>query len=144
MTRIYALRVDMMRIGETTVMLKDASVRAEAETDTLLKWITEELLGYNQYLGPRPFHGVGWIKGSDVFTLDTLLSWHGIGLVVAEMERRGWHIELSREDSASGNKWRAAFVHPEGEIGYRALHAARGLEPWVAVFAAARKAVEGR
>ena len=109
-------------------------------SDTL-KWIAEELLGFEKtgdlnnliYRHPTRHgaYGVWKIK------LDDLQSWHGIGLVVEAMERRGWKLTLQKSSSEMVG-WVASFW-----TGPDIAAAEAGDEPWIAVFAAARKAVEG-
>ena len=107
-------------------------------SDTLLKWVAEELLGFEKtgdlnnliYRHPTRHgaYGVWKIKLAD------LQSWHGIGLVVEEMERRGFNCDLSSLDQS----WMVTF---NGKTDGRAFYYEG--KPWLAVFAAARKAVEG-
>jgi hypothetical protein len=86
-------------------------------TDTLLKWVAEELLR--------------WPYTEGFVSQGQLQSWHGIGLVVDAMARQSppeqWErfIQLMEEPHEQGPWW-------------------AGPAPWDHAFAAARKAVEGR
>ncbi len=93
-------------------------------TDTLARWVTEELLG---------FEGLP-------SELDYVQSWYGIGLVVEAMEKRGFiHIHLQKLGSGT---WSVGFAGANEASAF----GGRGYDkqPWLAVFAAARKAVEGK
>ena len=115
----------------------------------LLKWIAEELLGWK--------HDPGW-HNSDLYwwrqedelrpgrrePLTYFQSWHGIGLVVEEMERRGWYFGAFDRSILKNNKgdrrleWSANFYR-EGE--FEGQNWTPGNQPWFAVYEAARKAV---
>jgi len=118
-------------------------------SDTL-KWIAEELLGFEKtgdlnnliYRHPTRHgaYGVWKIK------LDDLQSWHGIGLVVEEMERRGWLVRIVRLYSSEFARtvWGVSFVMnscPEARL-ETMYHPTFDFILSEAVFAAARKAVE--
>jgi len=60
----------------------------------LLKWVAEELLGWEPAKYPTSKHLWHDESGRGYFGGD-LQSWHGIGLVVEAMEKRGFHWEKS-------------------------------------------------
>src|SRR3990172_1631540 len=110
-------------------------------SDTLLKWVAEELLGFEKtgdlnnliYRHPTRHgaYGVWKIK------LDDLQSWHGIGLVVEEMERLGYPLFVIRKLQTT-LLYEASFGAIYSDEKQSNFHN----EPWLAVFAAARRAVE--
>ena len=101
----------------------------------ILKWVAEELLGFTKSSGMRTYN-----EG----TLRQLRSWHGIGLVVEEMERRGWYFQDFNRDILKDNKggrfpaWSANFKREDQFEGQNFIPAK---EAWFAVYGAARKAV---
>ena len=101
----------------------------------LLKWMAEELLGWTIYPSERKFR-----KGK----LEQLQSWHGIGLVVEEMEKRGWYFGSFDRSILKNNKgdrrleWSANFYR-EGD--FEGQNWMPSHQPWFAVYEAARKAV---
>lgn len=119
----------------------------DADTQ-LLKWVAEELLGWeytpvSTHFGDAYFFKKYKAECSEKQMYETLKSWHGIGLVVEEMERRGWTlVSILHYYAESPPIVEVKFVHrttkkPAYGIGrsIEKLH-----EP---VFAAAKKAVEG-
>jgi len=105
-------------------------------SDTLLKWVAEELLGFScvpevKYMTPQEYHHpyFGYV------TLSWFESWNGIGLVVAEMERRG----QADEKLLIRFRWRLEETDLESTPWWHLPIP----EKWHHVFAAARKAVEG-
>jgi len=122
-------------------------------SDTLLKWIAEELLGWRHHPAGPVFPSLEEWTHPDIFeTLtfdqltDYLQSWHGIGLVVEEMERRGWLVRIVRLYSSEFARtvWGVSFVMnscPEARL-ETMYHPTFDFILSEAVFAAARKAVE--
>jgi len=104
-------------------------------SDTVLKWIAEELLGWEST-------GIGsslpwWDPANHRFRGEhDLQSWHGVELVVEEMERRG---KLD-EKLLTRFRWRLEETDLESTPWWHLPIP----EKWHHVFAAARKAVEER
>ena len=99
----------------------------------VLRWVAEELLGLKPGKYAAPDYLLWHDKSGQGYFESDLQSWHGIGLVVEEMERRGYWLELL---AGSDPEWYASFfkriTQGEGQSKY----------PWFAVYEAARKAVE--
>ena len=102
----------------------------------LLKWVAEELLGWIRTANAPEFDG--WIYRDSPnerhFGKD-LESWHGIGLVVEAMNRRGF--EVAMDNFTRSGEWVAIF-EPKDMPG-KPMSFAK--VPWFAVYEAARKAV---
>jgi hypothetical protein len=109
-------------------------------SDELLKWIAEELLGW-KYIPEATVNCCWKDRLGNPKWIEDLPGWPGIGLVIAEMERRGFEWEMSRTFVTASPTYGCRFYLPN-----RTNHVAF---PWVyaveshdAVFAAARKSVE--
>jgi len=93
-------------------------------SDTLLKWIAEELLGFTD---------LWFLNDGDIAFEDELhgrrhlKSWHGVGLVVEAMKKQ------PIENRVDFNEDLEEMILPWWNQE----------EPWLAVFAAARNAVAG-
>ena len=98
----------------------------------LLKWVAEELLGWRRMSDAK---GGRYSDGDGRWWLDELGSWHGIGLVVEEMSRRGF--EVAMDNFTRSGEWVAIF-EPKDMPGKPMSFAKM---PWFAVYEAARKAV---
>ena len=106
----------------------------------LLKWVAEELLGWTLCESPSRLKGTErWAcilfeKPAQWYQIEeTLESWHGLGLVVEEMEKGEWRLlKLGRD---SDGDWWAIFMR--GGFARYGRHD----KPWFAVYEAARKAV---
>ena len=105
----------------------------------LLKWVAEELLGWRRMSDAK---GGRYSDGDGRWWLDELGSWHGIGLVVEEMQRRGckWHFESYLQTKKHNypcekvRRFQFEFIGPPSGK-------ATSEKPWFAVYEAARKAV---
>jgi hypothetical protein len=104
-------------------------------SDDLLKWVAEFLSHpYTRVLHPIEEPEDKYLD----YLRNLLLTWHGIGLVIAEMEKRGFAVSFDTW-SARGLlhvffiNLEATNYHAEGDR----------KEPWVPVFTAARRAMEG-
>ncbi len=110
----------------------------------LLKWVAEELLGWTPAPKGNYQHTEGRLIGAPSLWTK-LQSWHGIGLVVEEMERREWYFQDFSRDILKDNKggrfpaWSANFKR-EGQ--FEGENFAPAKEAWFAVYEAARKAVK--
>ena len=101
----------------------------------LLKWVAEELLGWKPGKYAAPNYLLWHDKLGQGYFESDLQSWHGIGLVVEEMEKRGFQLYL--ENRLTG--WSSAFLKDDW------VAAKHGKDqPWFAVFETARKAMEGK
>jgi hypothetical protein len=100
------------------------------ETSDLIKWVAEELLGWDV-----AFEGAEWVRiaphplGVYDSLKRSLESWHGIGLVIAEMEKRSERAKEIFDDMLTGERWDEHWWWSP--------------IPWDKVFTAARRAVEG-
>jgi len=104
-------------------------------SDTVLRWVAEELLGWTP-----SSDRLAWLSPDRIYGVDELQSWHGIGLVVAAMERRGHRIHL---EMRADRTYMVYFLGGARMNSYNDRRESKDKEPWLAVFAAARKAVEG-
>ena len=100
----------------------------------LLDWIGKDLLDMKSITYPD----MPW----NVFVVqwhiyDTLQSWRGIGLVVEAMEKRGWRFYFGQSTLIDKPRYLCDFAGNGKTVQARHDH------PWLAVFLAARKAVEG-
>ena len=101
----------------------------------LLKWVAEELLGW---VFPGETDSVTRMK-AERFAFEKLQSWGGIGLVVEEMEKRGWIgfiLERTFPYLSDERYYLSSFFGHE-----KPFVRERGTKPWFAVFGAARKAM---
>jgi len=98
----------------------------------LTRLVAEELLGITDYTRLKD-GDIGW---TDDLVRSHLQSWHGIGLVVEAVEKRDYWLELLQ---GSDPPWYASFY-----TGGMTKGDAQSDKPWLAVFEAARKAVEGK
>ena len=116
--------------------------RKEAMERELLKWVAEELLGW------EPAHfGMSdgeiklrwWVSEGKKIGPGYLESWHGIGLVVGEMERRGFKISFDNFDGP----WDVEIQFPPKLVEERNFggYCCTNEKTWFAVYEAARKAV---
>ena len=102
----------------------------------LLKWVAEELLGLKPGKYAAPDYLLWHDKSGRGYFESDLQSWHGIGVVVEEMERRGWRL-LKLGKDPDGDWW---TIFKKGDF----ARYGQGEKPWFAVCEAARKAVEGK
>ena len=110
----------------------------------LLKWVAEELLRLKPGKYAAPDYLLWHDKSGKGYFESDLQSWHGIGLVVEEMERREWYFGAFDRSILKNNKgdrhleWSANFYR-EGE--FEGQNWTPGSQAWFAVYGAARRAV---
>ena len=129
----------------------------------LLKWVAEELLGWQKVLSPSKMAGTErWMVSlldhpARWYEIEEMLeSWHGIGLVVEAMEKRDLYLEIdsgAKPGDLAAVNYRAAFWNAEmktmmditvwgpwDDLNDEGMYVMSD-KPWFAVYGAARKAV---